>query len=151
MTQYTLYRPSTGEIITSLEIFGNPDEDYIQVEANCANNAPDCASVEGYGETGTHYVAVLGDRVIIADRPDLIVIVQDEKTTLQADGIDSITLTGLPNPCDIIIDDPDPDVETQTITVTGGGFIFTADDPGVYTVEVRRWPFMPFKIEFTAI
>jgi hypothetical protein len=28
--------------------------------------------------------------------------------------------------------------------------VFVADDPGVYTVEVRRWPFMPFRIEFTA-
>jgi hypothetical protein len=76
--------------------------------------------------------------------------VEVNKTTLVADGVDSITLTGLPDPCQIIIDDPDPLVETTTTTVTGGGFVFVADDPGIYTVEVRRWPFVPFKIEFTA-
>jgi hypothetical protein len=49
------------------------------------------------------------------------------------------------------VDDSDPGVETQTFAVEGGGFVFSADDPGVYTVEVRRWPFVPFKVEFTAV
>jgi hypothetical protein len=41
-------------------------------------------------------------------------------------------------------------VETTVTTVSGGGFVFIADDPGVYSVEVSRWPFLPFLIEFTA-
>lgn len=150
MTHYTLYKPSTGEIIAPLEVYGNPDEDHIQVEANCAAHAPDCAPVQGYGNQSTHYVVNVGDEMVIADRPPLFVEIQDGETTLQADGIDTITLTGLPNPCEVIIDAPDPDVETTVTEVTGGGFIFSADDPGVYTVEVRRWPFRPFLVEFTA-
>jgi hypothetical protein len=145
----TIYKKSTGEIVQT-GMFTCDDE---FVDANFAVKlqffgSEDHGIVDASAAVDTQYVAVMDEVAIVAGRSPLIVEV--DKTTLVADGIDSITLTGLPDPCDIIIDAPDPLVETSVQTVTGGGFVFVADDPGVYTVEVRRWPFLPFKIEFTA-
>jgi len=149
----TVYRVETGEIMSYSNFSLNDDPEAI------ARNYS--VRVRTYGETGygfvpieanaeTHYVVMMEETPVVAERPPLIVHTVDDRTTLVADGEDSIVLTGLPNPCEIIIDDPDPDVQTEVISVSGGGFVFMADDPGVYTVEVRRWPFLPFKIEFTA-
>lgn len=95
-----------------------------------------------------HYVGTLGGEAVILDRPAMPA--QTDKATVAADGVDELTLTGLPDPCEIVIDEPDPNVETTTVTVTGGGFVFTADDPGVYTVQVTRFPFLPFTVQVTA-
>ncbi len=151
MTPYTIYRKDTGEIATTIYISGSEDLEPLQVAANVEQwGVDDYAAVLGDSDGAIHYVAVLDDKAVVAGRPELIATTENDKTTLQADGVDSIVLTGLPDPCDIIVDAPDPGVETQTFTVEGGGFVFSVDDPGVYTVEVRRWPFLPFKIEFTA-
>ena len=147
----TVYRKATGEIV-STGYFACEEE---MVDINFAIRidqfgGSDHDVVDAPADPAIHYVAVLDGKAIVAGRPELIVATEDDKTTLQADGIDTITLTGLPDPCEIIVDDPDPGVETQSFIVDGGGFVFSVDDPGVYTIEVRRWPFLPFKIEFTA-
>jgi hypothetical protein len=150
LTSVVIYKSATGEIVSSIEVGFVDEFKDAQIAAMLAPWGEGHALIEAEGTPETHYVTTLGDTVISATRPELIVATVDDKTTLIADGVDSITLTGLPDPCDIIIDDPDPTVETTVTEVTGGGFIFTAADPGVYTVEVRRWPFLPFSIEFTA-
>lgn len=144
-----IYEIATGEIKSSGGIDFYEGAEAAQMAAAVAPwGAETYAVAVGTGTPEGHYVAVLDGVPVVAERSPLIVEV--DKTTLVADGIDSITLTGLPDPCDIIIDDPDPLVETSIETVTGGGFVFVADDAGIYIVEVRRWPFLPFKIEFTA-
>ena len=149
----TVYRKDTGEIVQYSNFMCG--EDIEQISRNFFGRlqffgATDHDYVEFPSDPETDYVAVMGEQVVIAQRPELIVFVEDDKLEIRAGGEDSTTLTGLPDPCQIIVDDPDPAVETQTYDVTGGGFIFEADDPGVYTIEVRRFPFLPFKIEITA-
>lgn len=150
LNSVVIYKEDSGEIVSQVNVGFIDEFKDAQIAAMLAPWGEGHALIEAEGNPDTHYVTTLGDRVLSAARHALIVTVLDDKTTLVADGVDSITLTGLPDPCDIIIDDPDPTVETTYSTVTGGGFVFIADDPGVYTVEVRRWPFLPFKIEFTA-
>lgn len=149
-----IYDLATGEIKSTGSI--QVDAEFLE-QQTAAALAPWGADVHGIvvssvsADPARHYVVMLGDRAVVAERPELVVSVLDDRTTLQAGGVDAVTLTGLPDPCEIIVDDPDPDVETAVHTVSGGGFVFVAQDPGVYTVEVRRWPFLPFKIEFTAL
>src|SRR5688500_16062261 len=116
----TIYRIDTGEIVQT-GMF-DCDEDF--VEMNFA------ARVNYYGG-GTHdfidaradpesqYVITLPEGAIITPRP--ILRVRVSKTTLVANGTDTITLSGFPNPCTIIKDYGEP--EEESITVEGGGFV----------------------------
>jgi hypothetical protein len=152
VTRTAIYEISTGMIKSTGGIGFIEEHRDEQVAAALAPWGSDShALFEGEADLERHYIPILDGEPVKADRPELIVRTEDDKTTLLADGADTIVLTGLPDPCEIIIDDPDPDVETTAQTVNGGGFIFVADDPGVYSIEVRRWPFLPFLIELTAI
>jgi hypothetical protein len=145
----TVYHKETGQIMQCSE-FSCPED---QVEANYAARAMAFGEsthgvVRQRSDFDKHYVITLGGAEVIADRPP--VPYQIDRTTVTAGTGDYITITGLHDPCELVIDDPDPTTETTVITVEGGGFEFEADVAGVYTVEIRRFPFLPAKIEITA-
>lgn len=143
----TVFRTDTGEIVSYSNFSINDDP-----EAIAANYS---VRARMYGETGydyipveslpeTQYVAMIDGEPELADKP--ILHVQIDKTEILADGEDIATLTGLPNPCTIIVDDDDPLTETSIVEVEGGGFTFSTEDPGPYSFEVRgRFPFLPWK------
>lgn len=147
-TEYTIYRISSGEIYTSGLISGGADMIPVQIDANLSIYGSDCSALKVSGDPNTQYVQVLSETPTVVARPNLQVSV--DKTSIIADGDDYLTLSGLPDPCEIIIDAPDPTVETTITEVLGGGFEFEATTPGLYTIEIRRFPFLPFKIEITA-
>jgi hypothetical protein len=147
-----IYKKDTGEIVQTGMISCDPfyiDMHFAARLDYYGGSTHDV--VDAQADPSIHYITILDGQEIVTQRPELFATIQDNKRTLLADGTDTVVLTGLPDPCEIIIDDPDADVETTVQTVSGGGFVFTADDPGVYTIEIRRFPFLPFKIEFTAI
>lgn len=148
-SDYTIYRPSSGEILASGMISGSADMISVQIDANVAIYGNDCSALKVSSDSNTQYVQVLSETPTVVDRPKLQVNV--DKTSIIAGGDDYLTLTGLPDPCEIIIDAPDPTVETTVTEVAGGGFEFEAATPGSYTIEVRRFPFIPFRIDITAI
>lgn len=145
---YTLYRPSSGEILTSGMVGGSADMISVQIDANVSLYGSDCSALKVPSDPNTQYVQVLSETPTVVNRPNLQVSI--DKTSIIADSADYLTLTGLPDPCEIIIDAPDPTVETTVIEVSGGGFEFEAATPGIYTIEVRRFPFLPFRIDVTA-
>lgn len=147
----TVFRTDTGEIVSSSNFSISDDEEAI------ANNY--AVRVRMFGETGygyvpveanteTHYVVILDGVPVISDRPSIPY--QVDRLTLTAGNGDYITITGLHNPCELIFDDPDPMVQTWTAVVEDGGFEFEADNPGVYTIEIKRFPFISAKIQVTA-
>jgi hypothetical protein len=145
----TIYRTDTGEIVSSGGILLIAEFRDAQISAALAPWGSDNHDLlEVASDPNTQYVQVFNGVEIVVDKAVLQVAV--DKTAITADGEDFATLTGLPNPCEIIIDDPDPTVETTTTQVFGGGFEFAAATPGVYTIEVRRFPFLPWKVEITA-
>lgn len=151
MSHYNVvvYKIDTGEIVDSGYVSVADDAKQNMLDARLAPWGADTHAVlTAYGMATTHYVGTLGGEPAVMERPPLVV--QIDKTTIEAGGIDEAVLTGLPDPCEIIIDDPDPTVETTVAEVAGGGFIFAADTPGAYTIEVRRFPFLPFKVEIVA-
>ncbi len=100
-------------------------------------------------EPQQNYVVMLDSGPVILDRPDLPYAV--DKTVILADGEDAATISGLSDPSDVVIDDPDPMSETITATVTGGSFEFSADVPGLYTIQIARFPFLPLTLEIIAV
>ena len=65
-----------------------------------------------------------------------------DKEEIVADGADLATLTGLPDPCDIIVDG----IRHQ---ITGGLLEFSADTPGAYPIQLMDYRF--FEKEWTIV
>lgn len=147
--KYSIYRLDTGVIVSggSISCLAEHMEPMLDANLDLWGNT-EHGILKQDSDPSLHYVSTLGGEPVVMDRPDMPV--QTDKSTITADGIDELTLTGLPDPCEIVIDDPDPAVETSVITATGGGFVFVAENPGTYTVQVNQHPFLPFSIEIVA-
>ena len=149
ITPVSIYHLGTGEVKSTGGIQFETDLKDIQVAAALAPWGADTHGlIEESLDPLTKYVYTLDNERFIADRPPIPY--QIDKTTITADGLDFLTISGLHNPCDVIVDDPDPLVETTVTTVTGGSFEFAAEDPGLYTIEISRFPFLPMKLDITA-
>lgn len=148
-TSFAIYRLSDGKIVSKGTVSATSDMIDAQLAVNLGIwGADDHGIVASDADSERHFVGTLGGEPTVMDRPPLVVKI--DRTEIEAGGVDEAILTGLPDPCEVVIDDPDPTVETTVAEVTGGGFIFAADNPGTYTIEVRRFPFLPFKVEVTA-
>ena len=66
------------------------------------------------------------------------------KTIFTADGVDAITITALPVPCLVSIDD-------ATYTVTDSIFEFSTGLKGKYKIILEHFPFLTTEIEVTAV
>lgn len=61
-----------------------------------------------------------------------------DKTEITADGTDAATLSGLPDPVDLIIDG-------ELVNVTGGQLVFKATTPGDYVIKLDVPALLPQK------
>lgn len=109
----------------------------------------DVLEVDGSAEPESHYVVMMETGPVVLERPAVPYSI--EKTVILAGGTDSTLISGLTDPVEIVIDDPDPLTETVKETVTGGLFEFSADVPGLYTIQISRFPFLPLTLEITAV
>lgn len=145
----TIYNKSTGEIVQYSSF--TCQEDVEQIARNYYGRllffgVDEYDFIEAETDPLSQYVVMTGNEVQAIPRP--LLVVKASKTALIANGTDTITLSGLPNPCTIVKDLGEP--EEEAITVEGGGFVFSADDPGLYRFRIERFPFLPLDLEFTA-
>lgn len=149
MKPVVIYRKDTGEIVSTGGITFHDEFRETQTAAALVPWGEDqYALAEFQGNPDVNYIGTIGGQIVLLDRPPVPYHV--DKTTISAGGVDFATITGLHNPCEIVVDDPDPTVETTVYVVEDGGFEFAADVPGLYTIEVRHFPFVPMKLEITA-
>lgn len=142
-----VYRKDTGEIVQT-GMF-SCDDDFVDMNFAARINFYGGEThdvIDTAADPNTQYVASLNGEPILTSRPILRVSVT--KTTLLADGTDTIVLSGLPAPCEVVQDPGEP--EEERITVQGGGFVFSAETPGKYQFRIERFPFLPLNLEFTA-
>lgn len=111
---FVVYETATGRIVkygvcaaADIELQAGPGEAVLAVAAGVRDS--------------THYVAA-GE---IAARPAIAF----DKMVIAADGIDTATLAGLPDPCTVVIDGDEQ-------VVTGGTLEFSAAAPGAYRIQV---------------
>jgi len=95
--------------------------------------------IAGKANDATQYVDT--ETITIVDKPSITAALS--KTTLLADGVDSITITDLPQPCTAHLD-------TQRYEVPDGELEFTVDLPGVYQICIEALHHLPFNAEVTA-
>jgi hypothetical protein len=69
--------------------------------------------------------------------PRPVMPIQCDKTTVRADGVDSITLTGIPIGADITLGD-------QQTTALDPQIIITCDIQGKYELLIRLWPYLDY-------
>lgn len=152
ITDIIIYQIDTGEIKAPGGIQFEPEADIRQSQILSALRPwgeQTHALLIGAGSSDLHYVGLLGEQPVLLDRPPIPY--QISKTSLTVDGEDFLTISGLHDPCNVVIDDPDPLVETISETVTGGSFEFAAETPGVYTIQITKFPFLPLTLEITAV
>ncbi|WP_043062088.1 hypothetical protein [Brucella anthropi] len=65
-------------------------------------------------------------------------------TEIKADGIDSATITGIPEGAHVRIDG-------YIYEISGGSLEFTTDHPGTYRISIDTWPLLPFEAEVKAL
>lgn len=87
---------------------------------------------EGTADPGSQY----WDGTQLADRPPMPSSI--DKLTAVADGVDVVTISGLPNPTDVRITGPAFDA----FEVTDGTLELTFDPPGKYTVRLSSFPYL---------
>jgi hypothetical protein len=123
MPKGLIYDRTTGEVIMALTT-SNPTFEAVDSTPNT-----DYDIVEGLGADDTHYIDISVTPVTIETKTDLSA--DFDKLTVTANGTDTATLSTLPNPCTVYVD------EVATI-VTDGSFEFTADAVGTYSIRVSE-------------
>lgn len=145
-----IYHIGTGEIVSTGGIQFLDEFKEQQVSAAVAPwGAADHALIEAEAMTNSHYVITLDGSPILADRPPIPYRI--DKAAVVVGTEDFATISGLHDPCEVVIDDPDPLVETMTVTVTGGSFEFSAETVGIYTIQIKKFPFLDLSLEIAVV
>lgn len=103
--------------------------------------------MEGEGNDREHWVETLTwpglapFPFIVAKEPLPATV---DKTTLAANGIEAVTISNLPAPARVQVDQ-------AVYEVTDGIFEFTIALPGTYKVRAESFPYLPKEWEITAI
>lgn len=120
---FTIYNNSTGEILR----YGVcPISDF-----DSQITSPSEAIIEGtYNDVVNYIDIVTNTPAIKADLPAYI-----DKVTMSANGIDVVTISSLPNPSIVIL-------ENIFHEVTDGTFEFTVDTAGEYRITCKAFPYL---------
>jgi hypothetical protein len=117
MKKYIVYKESTGEILRT----GSCPDDMLSMQAGAGEIA-----IEGIAIDTTQYIDIATQLVV----DKILIPCSINKTTMAADGVDSATISNLPNPSLIHIKDE------GRWEITDGEFQFTVDTPGVYRITI---------------
>lgn len=135
---FVLY-DSTGRIFQTM-MLPKADRDLFMPSPGMSTlDVPD--AYQQYHET--HYVrdGVLAERQEI--RPNI------DKTQVQANGADAVTILGLPMPCQIEVRGP---LNVEPTTIEDGSLTLTFDTAGAYVVRVTAEPaFIPWGVRINAV
>ncbi len=92
------------------------------------------------------------DSGVLTERPEWTFSTWS-KTTIDADGVDSATITGLLNPSIISIDviEGVGIIATDDIEVTDGSFTLKSNQPGTFSITINHFPYKPFTTIIEAV
>lgn len=86
-----------------------------------------------------HYFDIQADEVKL--KPTIPPV---DDTTIKADGSDTVTVTGLPKPIVVKVDETEYEIKD-------GKIVFATTDAGVYNFIIDQWPYMPWTMKVTAL
>jgi hypothetical protein len=129
---YVLYDPATGEI----REFGTTS-----TLASLAR--PDLIAIEATATGAGNYVDVTTDPVTVRSKTSMGFTV--DKTTMTADGVDTVTISGLPAGVTVTVN------HLSEVVVIDGSFEFTTDTAGAYHLEIYALEYFTEVLDIDAI
>jgi len=133
MKWFALYDPSTGEVITT----GSAPDNMVDLQS-----APGLNRYVGQVDPVHQYIDVTDPaNPVVADKQPLPYTV--DKTTVVADGVDIVTISGLPDSAEV-------EVSGAVATPTAGVVELTFASPGDYTVQMRAFPYLDAEVTIHA-
>jgi hypothetical protein len=133
---HTLYFLNTGKILGSCTC--QPDILTVHV----ANLPSGQGLIENGGQVDADEYYINLSNTTITPRP--IMAATANKLTITADGVDTCTISTLPSPCSVTVDD-------TTYEVTDGSFEFSTLLTGEYVVKLESFPYKPKEFLVTAV
>lgn len=125
---YIVYENLTGKITKT----GRCPVDMVALQAGDGRTV-----IEGTANDLTEYV-VAG---AVTPKPAMPVVI--DKTEVTADGVDTATMTGLPDPCTLR-------VQGENHLVEGGEAEVSFDLSGQYVVKIVAFPYLDFEVTINA-
>lgn len=129
MVSFIKYHTQSGRIRQAMDI--SPEEANLYEEPGWS-----VMTVDTPPTLSTDYVLAGA----VTPRPTLPAF---NRTSILANGTDTATLSGLPDPCAVT-------VNGVAHSIVGGTLELDADYPGTYRVEIRQFPYRDFVQEITA-
>lgn len=136
---FAVYDLTTGRILRA----GGCQEDTFDDQADPMENEGVVVSPSDEVSETTHYVDLSGPEPEVVERP----VLTFDKYEIVANGIDTATMTGLPSPVTVIVDEEEDD----GYVVTGGVLEVDALVPATYTILIDDpFPAQSFEGEIVA-
>ena len=123
MPKGLIYNVNTGEIKMALYTAS------ATFESVDSTPDPDFEIMVGEGRDDRNYIDISVDPVVVKTKGDLSA--DFDKTTITANGSDAATLSTLPDPCTVYVN------EVANV-IEGGSFAFTASTAGSYAIRVME-------------
>jgi hypothetical protein len=124
--EFTDYNYLTGQL-------GGVSVWYLPMMADLMDQNPEVGFIPGSHDNQTHYVDVSGEPHVLVERPDMPLSI--DKTTIIADGVDFLTISGIPAGARIYID------RMIDAIATGEDVEITLDTEGVYKLRIELFPY----------
>lgn len=136
---FTVYNTTTGMVIKKINAVDSVVAGW-QVESGQSIIQQDLNSETQYLVSSTP-----------TTRPLLSSIATWDSTTLTADNIDTVILSGLPNPSNYSIQTPLGVSPITSGTITDGTLEFKTDFTGTYTIVIDSFPYQLYSQNITAV
>ena len=146
MDVYAIYDTTTGNIVRKVTV--TPGQNTDTAAANC-DSGQTYLLVAGDFDPALYYIDTAGPTLTL--RVLLNTVATWSATTVVADGISTITLSGLPNPSTIqVINSPLDVALIHDFVVTDGSLVFATSSVGSYTINAQSFPYADFSQDITA-
>lgn len=130
MSDYTAVNPADGSILWSMHT-NVPFESVTQQGTEIY--------IFGAYDGATQYYDMVN--LVILNRP--IATIAADKLTMTADGVDKVTITGIPNPATC-------SEGLNSVSVTDGTLEYTTDTPGQHVLTFTMFPYKPVEVTLDA-
>ena len=133
MSNFVIYDITTGEIVNGINCLPDQMEQNVEIGQGFIEVTAFIDDAENYVLAG-----------VITPKPPVTASI--DKTTIAPDGVDTVTVTGIPMGSHVTIKGP----VSQTGTINDGVASITVNLPGTYVITIEAFPYLKWENSFVA-